>query len=200
MIQRWFPMRKLIKTRSRRLRIAAGWSAGRESRISGSTTRLGLRNRLGTVSMMHLMNVIGKKLSRLPCWWLLLVALLTGGCSLKERLPSLPEMPKIPTMGKKEPSLPAYVGPAGSGSYLFYKQCAACHDDPPAASFAEMMKNVPTITDPRRVKQMDQTWLYRIISEGGSGVGRRSAMPSFKDVLTEGEMRRIVSYLNGNPV
>ena len=61
------------------------------------------------------------------------------------------------------------------------------------------MEGVPTITDPRRVQSLDQEWLYRIIAEGGVAVGKRSSMPSYKDVLTEAEIRRIVSYLNGNP-
>ena len=124
--------------------------------------------------------------------------------SLKDRLPempkmSVPKMPEMPKIGKKGSDLPPHVGPPGSGGYLFYQQCSQCHGDPPAQSFVEMMKDVPTITDPRRVKALDQEWLYRIISEGGAGVGRRSVMPSFKDVLTEAEIRRIVSYLNGNP-
>lgn len=63
-----------------------------------------------------------------------------------------------------------------------------------------MMKGVPTITDPRRIGSLDQRWLYQIISEGGSGVGRRAAMPPFKEVLTDAEIRRIVDYLNGKPV
>ncbi len=126
--------------------------------------------------------------------------LVAVSCSLKERLPEMPSIPKVPKIGKKEPALPPHVGPPGSGGYLFHQNCAKCHGDPPSQVFAEMMKDVPKITDPRRVKSLDQDWLYRIISEGGAGVGRRSTMPSFKDVLTDGQIRRIVSYLNGNPV
>ena len=135
------------------------------------------------------------------------VILLVANCSLKEKLPEMPKvsmpkvsMPKMPKLGKKSGDLPPHVGPPGSGSYLFYQQCSQCHGDPPASMFTELMEGVPTITDPRRVKSIDQKWLYRIISEGGSSVARRSTMPSFKDVLTEAEIRRIVSYLNGNPV
>ena len=62
------------------------------------------------------------------------------------------------------------------------------------------MEGVPSITEPRRVKSLDQDWLYKIISEGGAGVGKRASMPAFKDVLTEGDIRRIILYLNGNPV
>lgn len=125
--------------------------------------------------------------------------LLLAGCSLKDRLPELPPMPKMPKIGKSEPDLPAHVGAAGSGSYLFYIHCSRCHNDPPAEAFTKVMRGVPTITDPRRVSALDQDWLYRIIADGGSAVGRRSSMPSYKDVLSEPDIRRIVSYLNGNP-
>lgn len=133
------------------------------------------------------------------CFWLTLPSLLLAGCSFQERLPKLPEMPKMPKFGTSEPEIPAHVGPVGSGSYLFYAHCSKCHNDPPAEVFAELMEGVPTITDPRRVQSLDQEWLYRIIAEGGVAVGKRSSMPSYKDVLTEGDIRRIISYLNGNP-
>ncbi|MFT4549706.1 MAG: mono/diheme cytochrome c family protein [Verrucomicrobiales bacterium] len=143
---------------------------------------------------MQSMKALGRKLC-LALASLVIVCLV--GCSVKDRLPDLPKIPKI---GKKEPALPAHVGPAGSGSYLFYKSCANCHGDPPSKIFAGLMKDLPTIIDPRRVKTLDQNWLLKIISEGGAGVGKRASMPAFKDVLTDSEIRRIVSYLNGNPV
>ena len=111
----------------------------------------------------------------------------------------MPKMPKMPKFGKSEPDLPAHVGPAGSGSHLFYSHCSKCHDVPPAQVFAELMEGVPTITDPRRVKSLDQQWLYQIIAEGGAGVGKRSSMPPYKEVLSDEDIRRIISYLNGNP-
>lgn len=132
-----------------------------------------------------------------------LLLLLLAGCALTDRLPDLPPMPKMPKMpkfGKSGAELPAHVGPAGSGSYLFYVHCSQCHSDPPAEGFVEIMRGVPTITDPRRVSSLDQGWLYRIISEGGSAVGKRSSMPPYEDVLTEADIRRIISYLNGNPI
>jgi len=143
---------------------------------------------------MDVMNSLGKKL----CAGSLLALVATmAGCSLKERLP---DMPKIPKIGKSEPELPGHVGAAGSGSYLFYQHCAKCHGDPPSRFFTGIMKGVPSITDPRRVRSLDQQWLYKIISEGGSALGRRATMPPFKEALSEAEIRRIVSYLNGNPV
>ena len=138
---------------------------------------------------MDSMEMIGRKLLGA-----LIVATLFAGCSLKDRIP---EVPKI---GKREPDLPPNVGGVGTGSHLFYQNCAKCHGSPPAEGFAEIMRDVPPITNPQRIRSLDQGQLYRIISEGGGGVGRRSTMPSFKDVLTEAEIRRIVSYLNGNPI
>ena len=133
---------------------------------------------------------------KILCACLLLSAVALVGCSFKD---GLPKMPKMPKMGKSEPKVPGHVGAAGTGSYLFYQNCSKCHGDPPSSSFTGMMKDVATITDPRRVKSLDQDWVFQIISDGGSSVGRRSSMPSFKDVLTESEIRRIISYLNGNP-
>ena len=138
------------------------------------------------------MDPLGKKLC--ICSLLLAAAAAAAGCSVGDRLP---DMPKI---GKTEPDLPAHVGPAGSGSYLFHEHCSKCHGDPPSRFFTSMMKDVPAITDPRRVRSLDQEYLRRIIAEGGGGVGRRTTMPSFGEVLTDAEIRRIVSYLNGNPV
>ena len=129
-------------------------------------------------------------LEKYLCACLLLPVVVLASCSFKDSLPK---------MGKSEPEVPGHVGAAGSGSYLFHQNCSKCHGDPPSRFFTGMMKDVPTITDPRRVKSLDQKWVFEIISEGGSGVGRRASMPPFKDVLTEAEIRRIVSYLNGNP-
>lgn len=142
------------------------------------------------VSIMDWMTSIEKKLWAGLMLWLVVLA----GCSVKDRLPD------IPKIGRSEPELPAHVGAAGSGSYLFHQHCAKCHGDPPSRFFTGIMEDVPTITDSRRVRLLDQQALFDIISEGGIGVGRRATMPPFKDVLTDAEIRRIVSYLNGNPV
>jgi len=143
---------------------------------------------------MDSMEVIGRKLLGA-----LIVASLFGGCSIKDRIPDVP-IPKVPKIGKREPDLPPTVGAVGTGSHLFYQNCAKCHGDPPSPGFVEIMKGVSPITNPQRVRELDQVYVYRIISEGGGGVGRRATMPSFKEVLTEEEIRRIVSYLNGNPI
>lgn len=77
------------------------------------------------------------------------------------------------------------------GHRLYRAYCAVCHgpegygDGPAAASL------VPRPSDLRRAADMDDSVLFARITEGLPG----TAMPAFRDVLTEEERWHVVNFL-----
>lgn len=83
---------------------------------------------------------------------------------------------------------------------LFNDLCAVCHGlggkgDGPSASGLH-----PKPADFSNCKVMaadsDET-LFKILKEGGQSVGRSTVMPSWKDALTDEQIRALVKYIRG---
>ena len=83
-----------------------------------------------------------------------------------------------------------------AGKRLFNANCASCHgesgrgDGPAAAGLNPRPANIARFA---RMPMASDAYLYWTIGEGGTPVG--SAMPPFKDVLSEEEISRIMLYL-----
>lgn len=83
---------------------------------------------------------------------------------------------------------------AGEGIYL--QQCSSCHgvtgqgDGPAAAALNPKPANLDWVVD---MPMMRDAMLYWSISEGGKEIG--SAMPAFKEILTEQERWLVITYM-----
>jgi len=96
------------------------------------------------------------------------------------------------------PAWPSYG--AENPASFFNDICSVCHgaggkgDGPSAAGLH------PKPADFSDCKVMaadsDQT-LYKIIREGGQSVGRSTVMPSWKDALSDDQIRSLVKYIRG---
>ena len=93
--------------------------------------------------------------------------------------------------------IPDTANSTGQGKKLFADYCSSCHGpdgrgdgpasrdlSPPAANIAQMIR-MPIATD---------AYLFWTLSEGGSQFN--TAMPAFKDVLSETERWHLINYLN----
>ena len=83
---------------------------------------------------------------------------------------------------------------------LFEGLCAVCHgvggkgDGPSAAG---LYPKPADFTDCKTMaKDTDQT-LIKIIKEGGQSVGRSTVMPSWKDSLSDNQIRSLVKLIRG---
>jgi mono/diheme cytochrome c family protein len=83
-----------------------------------------------------------------------------------------------------------------SGKRLFGQRCATCHgigglgDGPAAAGLYPPPANVAAAS---KMPMASDAYLYWTIAEGGVPTG--SAMPAFKESLTEGEIWTVIAYL-----
>lgn len=97
--------------------------------------------------------------------------------------------------GKKNP-LRANAANMREGKALYERNCAACHGptglgDGPAA--ARLNPAPPDIAASAKMPMATDGYLYWTISDGGAPLG--TAMPPFKNTLTEDQIWKIITYL-----
>jgi len=89
---------------------------------------------------------------------------------------------------------------AEKSAVLFQELCSVCHGvggkgDGPSAQGLEP-KPADFTNCKTRAKDSD-TVLFRIIKEGGQAAGRSTVMPSWKDSLSDQQIRELVKYIRG---
>ncbi len=83
-----------------------------------------------------------------------------------------------------------------AGKTVFDSNCQTCHgadakgDGPAGASLNPKPANLQLT-----VKETDAAYMHWVITEGGAAAGLSSAMPSFKGVLSDDDIWRVVTYL-----
>lgn len=83
---------------------------------------------------------------------------------------------------------------------LFGDVCAVCHgasgkgDGPSAAG---LHPKPADFTDCKAMAKDSDETLFKIIRDGGQSVGRSTVMPSWKDSLSEDQIRSLVKYIRG---
>jgi mono/diheme cytochrome c family protein len=93
---------------------------------------------------------------------------------------------------------PPAAGEAGAGRALYMEACALCHgetgrgDGPSAAGFATRPSD---FTDGRLMNPLPDEFLINVILNGGPAEGLSSAMPPFRDHLSDAQVRALVTYL-----
>ncbi len=84
-----------------------------------------------------------------------------------------------------------------AGKTLFDSSCVPCHgqdakgDGPAGSSLNPKPANLQLT-----VKETNPAYMHWVITVGGAAAGLSSAMPSFKGVLADEDIWRIVTYLN----
>ena len=99
------------------------------------------------------------------------------------------------------PSSSSTVATPRMGEQLFASTCAACHGANGEGAEDWMVREEDGRLPPPPLNGEGHTWhhsdgvLYRIVSEGGTGIGFGSNMPSFKDQLTRVEIIAVLEYV-----
>jgi mono/diheme cytochrome c family protein len=115
--------------------------------------------------------------------------------------------PPLEYVGLKNPltsadpkSLPGTDPNIQSGKTLYERHCAACHgvrttgDGPEAVGYLTPISPAD-LTDPEAIATLDQAYVFWRISEGGREAPFLSAMPTWKDELTEEQVWQVVLYI-----
>lgn len=106
----------------------------------------------------------------------------------------------------KSPALMMDVerGNAENGMVLYENNCASCHgksgkgNGPAAVSLRPPPRN---LTDQAYVQTLSDEYLYKVITDGGSSVGKSALMPAWGTMFNQEEIVDIISYirtLSGN--
>ena len=88
-----------------------------------------------------------------------------------------------------------------SGSQIYANTCARCHGADGEGEANWMVRKENGRLRPPPLNGDGHTWhhadgvLYRIVSEGGAGVGFGSDMPSFKDELSREDIIAVLEYV-----
>ena len=83
------------------------------------------------------------------------------------------------------------------GKIIFYQQCVWCHSDttPAGPSNRSNVTPVPPLMNDGTVLNGESdTTLEKVITEGGSAVGKSAMMPPYGKSLTQDEIRDLVAY------
>jgi len=81
---------------------------------------------------------------------------------------------------------------------LYQENCAPCHgsqgrgDGPGVGAFPVKPANH---TDPLVMRAHTDEYLFKAITEGGTGVGRSPFMPAWGELLTEQQIATLVAYI-----
>jgi mono/diheme cytochrome c family protein len=91
-------------------------------------------------------------------------------------------------------------GDAAQGKAAYDQYCASCHgntgkgDGPAAASLNPKPRD---LTDKDYMAELKDPYLTKIISEGGSAVGKSALMPPWGAVLKQEGVQNIIAYIRG---
>ena len=86
----------------------------------------------------------------------------------------------------------------GEGRKIYLTYCSGCHGgkgkgDGPVAS--SLPVKPADHTNGALMNQLPDTFLYRVISKGGSGVGKSTFMPAWGAQLKEKQIRELIAYI-----
>ncbi len=118
-----------------------------------------------------------------------IVGLLMLGCS-----GASPEL-------QSEASSVASGGEPRTGQEIFASTCAACHGETGEGTKNWMQRDEDGRLPPPPLNGDGHTWhhgdglLFRVVSEGGLGIGFGSNMPAFKDELSWDEIIAVIEYV-----
>jgi mono/diheme cytochrome c family protein len=127
--------------------------------------------------------------SRTALALLALWAALLGGCGEGAAPP--------PPAARPEPAAPSAPAP-GPAAAVYAQSCAPCHGADgkgkgPAATALPVQPR--DFTDPVVMGQRSDGDLFKIIKEGGQGVGKSPAMPPWGSTLSDAEIRALVAHV-----
>jgi mono/diheme cytochrome c family protein len=83
-----------------------------------------------------------------------------------------------------------------AGKTIFTDTCETCHgtaglgDGPAGASLDPHPANLQTAS-----KDASEAYLFWVVNEGGAAAGRSASMASYKGVLTEDEIWKVLAYV-----
>ena len=83
------------------------------------------------------------------------------------------------------------------GAALHLQHCAACHGVDGKAEVIVMHMDEPPKdqSDPSYMRTLPDEYLYLVICRGGAAVGKNFIMPKFGDVISDQEIRDIITWI-----
>ncbi|HMN62608.1 MAG TPA: cytochrome c [Anaerolinea sp.] len=127
---------------------------------------------------------------------LVLSAVLLAACGGGAATPTIVRQdPPAEYAGKTDP----YTGDQAAidaGKTLYTQNCESCHgpkglgDGPAGASLDPHPGNLENA-----VKDAGDAYMFWVINEGGAAAGRSASMASYKGILTEDEIWKILAYV-----
>jgi len=81
---------------------------------------------------------------------------------------------------------------------LYEATCASCHgasgkgDGPSGQALQPKPADFATA-----LKGKDEAYLTKVITEGGTGVGKSPMMPSYEGIFSDGQIQGLIEYLKG---
>ena len=87
---------------------------------------------------------------------------------------------------------------AADGKEIFANSCTSCHGKTgkgDGAAAAALNPKPKDLTDKAYVSKLDDEYLMKIISKGGSAVGKSPLMPPFGATLKEADIKNVVAYI-----
>jgi mono/diheme cytochrome c family protein len=85
------------------------------------------------------------------------------------------------------------------GAQLFKRYCAGCHGADGRGGADTFMPHIANLTKKDYIEYLPDGFLFTVISEGGAAVGKSGYMPSWKSVLSEQDIKDVITHIRTLP-
>lgn len=95
-------------------------------------------------------------------------------------------------------SLAAFSVQGQEAKQLYEATCAACHgasgrgDGPTGQALQPKPADLATA-----LKGKDEAYLAKVITEGGTSVGKSAMMPAYQGIFSDGQIQGLIQYVKG---
>jgi len=92
------------------------------------------------------------------------------------------------------------AGDPERGQKLYLQYCQGCHGKDGQGGAHTFMPHVDTLTKKGYIELVPDDYLYLVISDGGTAVGKSAYMPSWKAKLSEQDIVDIIAHIRELPL
>ncbi|MGI9523385.1 MAG: c-type cytochrome [Hyphomicrobiaceae bacterium] len=90
-------------------------------------------------------------------------------------------------------------GDAAKGAPLYTRYCRGCHGADGRGGAHTFMPHIENLTKREYIEYLPDSYLLKVITEGGPSVGKSSYMPGFGVKLSEQDVKDIIAHVRSLP-
>ena len=90
-------------------------------------------------------------------------------------------------------------GDAANGAKLYKRYCAGCHGADGRGGAHTFMPHIQNLTKKDYIEFLPDGYLFTVIAEGGTAVGKSGYMPAWQGTLSEQDIKDVIAFIRSLP-